>query len=80
VKRCLVCANESQSEACKLHEQAYANFIRRCSEWKRATGTSWQSYLARVSENPNTGLWARVLARRLAEVYAEPPNTAYLSA
>ena len=64
---CRICRRRRAegSEFCPYHEAAYANLRKAFDRWKDALGISWEDFLGKVSENPETGEWAREVAQEL---------------
>lgn len=61
--KCKICSREAITDYCELHEKAYENIVQKYSVWKRALEISWKEYLNEVLENPNTGMWAKEVAK-----------------
>lgn len=74
---CRLCKRECapSSSLCKYHlaakrsvESAYAN-------WNEAYGgVAWKDYLRRVSQDSETGVWAKEVAEMLSKEEAEQPQ------
>lgn len=66
--RCKLCRRrrEEASEYCIYHQRAYANLREAFEMWRRALDIDWLDFLREVSENPETGEWARELAEGLS--------------
>jgi len=68
VGKCLICQREAEyNELCNLHKKAYENIHTQYLDWKKAMNLSWEEYLNRLTENPYTGTWAKMLAKKLLE-------------
>ncbi len=57
--KCEFCEQEaSAGSLCERHSLAEKNLLNTYKQWVQAFGElTWQEYLERVIENPNTGSW-----------------------
>ena len=64
---CSLCWREAAegSEYCPYHLEAYRRLQEAYEEWRRALEMGWEEYLREISENPETGEWAREVALSL---------------
>ncbi len=65
--RCKLCSQrrEEGSEYCPYHGRAYAKLSDAFGRWRRALSIEWDEFLRKVSENPETGEWAREVVEDL---------------
>ncbi len=64
--KCEICGREANSRFCDLHEEAYRNLLEKYEVWKGRLDITWNEYLRRIIENPNTGIWAKEVAKHLS--------------
>jgi len=63
---CRVCGRKSEGELCENHEDARRRVEAGFASWKEAYGDiSREEYLDAVGRNPQTGEWAREIAKLL---------------
>jgi hypothetical protein len=63
--KCKICDRETMIKYCELHEKAHESIAQKYSTWERALEISWKEYLGEVIKNPNTGVWAKEVAKDL---------------
>lgn len=56
---CPICGNASEECFCSSHQEAYQNLLAAYEVWHRAFEITWDGYLERVENNPNSGKWVR---------------------
>jgi hypothetical protein len=65
---CKICSRPIKEKGyCSLHLKAYQNLCEKFDVWKKASEVSWEDYLAVISKNSLTGLWAKEVAMHLIE-------------
>jgi len=67
--RCKLCGRgrDEGSEYCPYHRRAYAKLRDAFERWRRALAIDWDEFLREISENPETGEWAREVAEDLLQ-------------
>ena len=71
---CRLCKRECapSSTLCKYHLAAKRSVESAYTQWKEAYGgITWKDYLQRVSQDAETGLWAKEVAELLSKESAE---------
>jgi len=65
--RCVLCSRRpgGGSEYCVYHHRAYSILRDSFERWRRALSIDWDEFLREVSENSETGEWAREVAENL---------------
>ncbi len=65
--RCILCGRrrEGGSEYCEYHHNAYSKLRDSYERWRRALFIDWGVFLKEVTENSETGEWAREVAESL---------------
>jgi len=63
--KCKICGRRTESELCKLHEEARRNLLKNYEAWKRSMSVSWEEYLREIQRNPFAGVWAKEVAQHL---------------
>ncbi|MFQ6054233.1 MAG: hypothetical protein ACE5OO_08420 [Candidatus Bathyarchaeia archaeon] len=68
-EKCLLCERrrEEASRYCRYHQRAYLNLKEAFEQWKKALEIDWEGFLREVTENPETGDWAREVAAALLQ-------------
>ena len=54
---CVLCGRKSDGEYCSLHQKAFENILQSYEYWRNATSLSWEEYLGKIKDNPNSGAW-----------------------
>ena len=63
---CKICKRKAEADGlCVYHGTAYTNLRRAFDTWKTALGIDWRDFLTKVSENQETGEWAKEVAECL---------------
>ncbi len=71
---CLLCTRECapSSTLCKYHLAAKRSVESAYRQWNEAYGgIAWKEYLQKLSQNPETGLWAKEVASLLSKEAVE---------
>lgn len=67
--KCRLCrreAVESKNQFCRYHNDAYKNLKESFEKWRHAYGKmDWKTYLQKVVERPETGIWAKECCEHL---------------
>lgn len=65
--RCRICARTRKegSDYCTYHQTGFENLQEAFKRWRQACDIEWGSFLKEVSENPETGGWAKEVAESL---------------
>ncbi|MDA4116149.1 MAG: hypothetical protein OK442_06310 [Thaumarchaeota archaeon] len=74
---CRLCKRECapSSSLCKYHLAAKKSVESAYAKWNEAYGgIAWKDYLGRVSQDSETGLWAKEVAAMLSKEEAEQPQ------
>jgi hypothetical protein len=72
--KCELCEKETKSELCRYHAEAKKQVVGAYRSWREAYGSvGWNEYLERLAENPETGQWAKDVARLMLRAPAKAP-------
>jgi len=65
--RCRLCWRDAVEgeKYCIYHLEAYRRLREAYEDWREAMDLTWEEFLREVSENPETGEWAREVALSL---------------
>ncbi len=67
-KLCIREAVEGKSDLCHYHTEAYKNLKEGFEKWRHAYGeVDWRTYLQKVAERPETGVWVKECCQLLLE-------------
>ncbi len=66
MSECRICGREPvDGRYCRYHRVAFDNLREKYAVWKEAAGVSWDDYLERLRQNPETGRWVLELIEDL---------------